>query len=165
MKNIFRAAVLSAALLFSIKLSGQELLGETFEEVTKILNANGSKYDVELLEDGRVWLKEYSRYDPDKAVSQTYYFDKRGKRSVCEQMMISYPRNFYGELFWDGIAFRLKNDYESTNYVDMPLTSPVYRSVSGRFKTVHYMSMYSLDGDLIMLNYFLDTSGFDTKME
>ncbi|WP_113664321.1 hypothetical protein [Pedobacter nanyangensis] len=163
MKHIIKTALLFVFIILSGNVFGQERLGKNYDEVINTLKADNRKYDIEKLEDGRVWITLYSKYAASRDVNEVCHFQKKGKQLICESITVSEPRRYYGNCFWDEIAVSLKKDYEQTGFLDMPMKSPVYKSISGRFKIDHYVAMDFLSDDLISLNYYLDTSNFKAK--
>lgn len=164
MKHLIKITLFFIFLIHAGHLFGQDFLGKDYDYVIKTLLSDGNKYETEKLDNNRTLITEYSKYD--KETTQSYWFEKKGKQLICQQIDISSPEDYYGKLFWDGKELLLKEGYEKTDYIYSFMgieDLPVYKSLDKRFKSEHYMTKYFIDGDLILLTYYLSTAEFKTK--
>jgi len=168
MKHLIKTAVLFVFLIFSgntvgqtTVALGQELLGKEYDYVIKKIDSDKREYKVEKFDNERRIVEEYVENKDRGSVSRNFYFVKRGKQMICNEIEVYSPEEFYGSLWKSAsVADALKNGYEKTNYVQSSFDVPVYKANDKYFKNnPHYVMLVPS----LILSFYLDTSSFKIK--
>ena len=168
MKHLIKTATLFVLLIFSENIFGQttvslgqELLGKEYDYVIKKLDSDIREYIVEILDNEQKMIEEYVENKKKSNVSRKFYFVKKGKKMICNEIEVWSPHEFYGSLWKSAsVADALKNGYEETNYVHYLFDKPVYKANDKYFNNnPHYVML--VPG--VTLGFYLDTSSFEIK--
>jgi hypothetical protein len=168
MKHLIKTATLFVFLIFSGNILGQntvslgqELLGKEYDYIIKKLDSDKREYKVEILDNEQKMIEEYVENKNKNTVCRNFYFVKRGKKMICNEIEVWSPEKFYGSLWQNAsIVDALTNGYEKTNDVHYLFDESFFKSNDKYFKNnPHYKMRYHG----LLLSFYLDTSSYKIK--
>ncbi|WP_072999205.1 hypothetical protein [Epilithonimonas mollis] len=129
----------------------------------KELESNKIEHRIEKFDNERLSITAFSQYDAYvDQTNEVYYFSKRNNKMICESITVNDPKNYQGKRFWTSFMTGFDNGaYENTG-IRTSLDEPLYKSVKGKFRTDHYLSLFYLGDEIILLSFDLDQPRLNT---